>query len=106
MLQIDVKLQDNLLDSYELCQCSEITELILLELVEHSIAIPLRGHDIHTWLFSVATLMQVKKATRIQRDLAVDWPALPIILQLIEERDVLAQQKRLLEEQLDKFIQR
>lgn len=50
--------------------------------------------------------MQVKKATRIQRDLAVDWPALPIILQLIEERDVLAQQKRLLEEQLDKFIQR
>jgi chaperone modulatory protein CbpM len=106
MLQIDIKHQDNLLDSYELCRCSEITELILFELVEHNIAIPLRGDEIHTWLFSVATLIQVKKATRIQRDLALDWPALSIILQLIEERDVLVQQNRLLEEQLDKFIQR
>jgi chaperone modulatory protein CbpM len=106
MLQIDVNHQDNQLDSYELCLCSEINELILLELVGHGIAIPFAGEEIDTWLFNVATALQVKKAMRIQRDLALDWAAMPLILQLIEERDALAQQNRLLEEQLYKFIQR
>jgi chaperone modulatory protein CbpM len=103
MLQINISEQDCWLSSDELCECSDISSALLLELVEHSIAIPLQGEVIETWQFSVENLHQVKKTTRIQRDLALDWGGIGLILQLLDERDRLDHEVHMLKQQLSRF---
>ena len=105
MMQIIVTAQDNQLNSSELCLCSEISEAILYELVEHSIAVPLLGEQLTEWQFTVETVTLVKKAARIQRDLALDWSAIPLILQLLNERDELELANSMLKQQLERFKQ-
>jgi len=103
MQQINISEQDYWLSSDELCECSDISSGLLLELVEHSIAIPLQGEVIEQWRFSVANLHKVKKATRIQRDLALDWGGIGLILQLLDEREKLEQEVDTLKQQLSRF---
>jgi chaperone modulatory protein CbpM len=103
MMQIMVSAQDNQLSSQELCLCSEISEAILYELVDHSIAIPLMGEQPTEWQFTVETVTLVKKAARIQRDLSVDWSAIPLVLQLLNERDELIAENTMLKQQLSRF---
>jgi chaperone modulatory protein CbpM len=94
---------DNILSSQELCLSSDITETILYELVEHSIAIPIEGEHITEWKFTVATVTLVKKAARIQHDLSLDWSAIPLVLQLLDERDNLMAENQMLRQHLDRF---
>ncbi|MFT5664668.1 MAG: chaperone modulatory protein CbpM [Gammaproteobacteria bacterium] len=103
MLQINITEQDCWLSSDELCQCSDISSALLLELVAHSIAIPQQGEVMEQWRFSVENLHQVKKATRIQRDLALDWGGIGLILQLLDEREILENQVHSLKKQLSRF---
>ncbi|MBB1440754.1 chaperone modulator CbpM [Shewanella sp. SG41-4] len=103
MLQINISEHDCWLSSDELCQCIDISSALLLELVEHSIAMPLEGEVIEQWRFSVANLHQIKKATRIQRDLALDWSGIALILQLLDEREMLEQEVDALKQQLNRF---
>ncbi|MGP1721748.1 chaperone modulator CbpM [Shewanella frigidimarina] len=103
MLQINISEQDCWLSSDELCECSDISSALLLELVEHSIAMPLEGEVIEQWRFSVENLQQVKKATRIQRDLALDWSGIALILQLLDERETLEHEVNALTLQLNRF---
>ncbi|MGX9462838.1 chaperone modulator CbpM [Shewanella sp. A14] len=103
MLQINITEQDRWLSSDELCECSDISAGLLLELVEHSIAIPFQGAAIEQWRFSVSNLHQVKKATRIQRDLALDWSGIALILQLLDERDRLEYEVNTLKQRLNRF---
>ncbi|MGI2108856.1 chaperone modulator CbpM [Shewanella frigidimarina] len=103
MLQINISEQDCWLSSDELCECSDISSALLLELVEHSIAMPLEGEVIEQWRFSVENLHQVKKATRIQRDLALDWSGIALILQLLDERETLEHEVNALTLQLNRF---
>ena len=103
MLQINISEQDCWLSSDELCECIDISSALLLELVEHSIAMPLEGDVIEQWRFSVANLHQIKKATRIQRDLALDWSGIALILQLLDERETLEHEVNALTLQLNRF---
>jgi chaperone modulatory protein CbpM len=64
---------------------------------------PLEGEVIEQWRFSVENLHQVKKATRIQRDLALDWSGIALILQLLDERDQLDHEVHMLKQQLSRF---
>ncbi|WP_240778465.1 chaperone modulator CbpM [Shewanella polaris] len=103
MLQINISEQDRWLSSDELCECSDISSALLLELVEHSIAIPFEGVELAQWQFSVENLLVVQKATRIQRDLALDWGDTALILQLLDEREQLERQVLMLKQQLKRF---
>jgi chaperone modulatory protein CbpM len=103
MLQININEQDHWLTSEELCVCSNISQTLLLELVEHSIAIPVEGEVLEQWQFSVANLHKVKKATRIQRDLSLDWGGIALILQLLDEREKLEHEVNTLKQQLRRF---
>jgi chaperone modulatory protein CbpM len=103
MIHLSVSQQDKQVSSDELCQSSDITEAILHELVEHSIAIPLAGEHVTEWQFTVETVTLVKKAARIQRDLTVEWSAIPLILQLLNDRDELIAENKMLKQQLSHF---
>ena len=103
MLQINISEQDRWLSSDELCECSDISLGLLLELVEHRIAIPLEGTVVEQWQFSVENLLTVQKATRIQRDLALDWGDTALILHLLNERERLEHEVNALKQQLNRF---
>jgi chaperone modulatory protein CbpM len=102
-MQIIVSQQDNILTSQELCSSSDISEAVLYELVEHDIAIPVAGEHVTEWQFTVSTVSLVKKAARIQHDLSLDWAAIPLVLQLLEERDELIAENRMLRQHLNRF---
>lgn len=95
--------QGNLLTSQELCVSSDISEAILYELVEHSIAIPIEGERVTEWQFTVSTVTLVKKAARIQHDLSLDWSAIALVLQLLDERDELIAENQMLKQHLSRF---
>jgi chaperone modulatory protein CbpM len=103
MLQITISEQDRWLSSEELCACSDIDSATLYELVEHSIAIPIQGEVIEQWQFSVTSLVSVKKATRIKRDLLLDWAGIALILDLLDEREELEHEIHNLKQQLSRF---
>lgn len=103
MLHIRVSEQDSQLSSDEFCQCCNISQAVLHELVEHSIAIPIAGQVMEEWQFTVASVSLAKKATRIQRDLAVDWTGIALILELVEQRDSLSAEVNNLQQQLRRF---
>jgi chaperone modulatory protein CbpM len=102
-MKIIVPQQDTILTSQELCLSSDISEAILYELVEHSIAIPIEGERAAEWQFTVATVTLVKKAARIQHDLSLDWSAIPLVLQLLDERDELIGENEMLKQHLNRF---
>lgn len=103
MIHISLSQQDNQVSSDELCLSSDITQAILQELVDHSIAIPIVGEHVTEWQFTVETITLVKKAARIQRDLTVEWSAIPLILQLLNDRDELIAENKMLKQQLSRF---
>lgn len=103
MLHITVSEQDNLLNSEELCLCCNIDDTVLHQLVEHSITIPIGGEVIEEWQFTLSAVSLAKKATRIQRDLSMDWAGIALILELLDERDKLSAQVYNLQQQLKRF---
>ena len=102
-MQIIVTQKDDLLTSQELCLSSDINEAVLYELVEHSIAVPIEGEHATAWQFTVSTVTLVKKAARIKHDLSLDWSAIPLILQLLDERDELISENEMLKQHLSRF---
>lgn len=103
MLHIMVSEQDSLVGSEEFCLCCDISQAVLHELVEHSIAIPDTGQVIEEWQFSVATVSLAKKAKRLQRDLALDWTGIALVLELLAQRDSLSAEVNNLQQQLKRF---
>lgn len=103
MLQINLSEQQPWLSSAELCASSDIDFDVLYELVEYNIASPIEGDVIEHWRFSIESAVTVKKATRIKRDLALDWGGIALILELLEERDALQQTVHELQQQLSRF---
>ncbi|GAA61653.1 chaperone modulatory protein CbpM [Pseudoalteromonas sp. BSi20652] len=102
-MQIIVTQKDDLLTSKELCLSSDISEAILYELVEHNIAVPIEGEHVTQWQFTVSTVTLVKKAARIKYDFSLDWSAIPLILQLLDERDELISENEMLKQHLSRF---
>lgn len=89
----------------DLCTSAELEESILLEVIEHGIASPLAGDDIASWLFDVSVVNVVKKASRLRRDLDIEWQAIAVILELLEQRDLLQAENAQLRQRLSRFVQ-
>jgi chaperone modulatory protein CbpM len=83
---------------------TNISETLLYELVEHSIVVPIFGIGSQEWLFSVTTVSIVKKATRIHRDLGIDWPGIALVLNLLDDIENLKADNEKLKKQLNRFI--
>lgn len=48
-------------------------------------------------------MILVKKAARIQHDLSLDWSAIALVLQLLDERDELIAENQMLKQHLSRF---
>lgn len=81
-------IDDDSLTLGQLCRACDVHADWVINLVEESIIEP-HGDDLRLWRFSGASLIRVRSAYRLQRDLGVNLAGIALILDLIEEIDGL-----------------
>lgn len=74
----------------DVCRRTQLAESFIVECVEHGVA-HVSG-DAASWRFSVISILRLQKAWRLHRDLELQVSSLPLVLDLLEERDQLRQQ--------------
>ena len=87
----------------ELCDVTELSSPIILEIVEHGIVEP-EGAEPESWLFSIQMVTATKKACRMHRDLGIDWPGIALAISLLDELEQLRIENQKLHHRLNRFI--
>ncbi len=87
----------------ELCQYEELTEQLIVEVVEHGIARPLAGHNSGDWVFDTTSVHWLRKAVRLHADLEIDWVAVAMVIDLLQKNEALQRQNQHFEQQLKRF---
>ncbi len=90
-----IKSFNNSLTLGQLCQTCSIRADWIVSLVEESIIEP-QGDEMHLWRFSGASLMRVRSALRLQRDLGVNLAGIALTLDLMEELENLRTQLKIM----------
>lgn len=88
----------------ELCQLEHIEEHIVAEVVEHGIAEPMTGEEINEWVFDVTSVHWIKKAVRLHQDLEIDWIAVSLVIDLMQQKELLEQENERFRIQLGRFM--
>ena len=88
----------------ELCQCGGFTEEIIVEAVDHGIAQPADGNNSADWMFDTAGAHWLRKAVRLHHDLEIDWIAISMVVDLLQQNESLKRQSLVFEQQLGRFI--
>ncbi|WP_339671996.1 chaperone modulator CbpM [Dasania marina] len=101
MVEITLHLSIN-----ELCQLECIEPDMILDIVEYGIAEPIAGHSSADWVFEASTVHWIKKAARLQRDLDIDWVAVAMVIDLMQQKEDLQQENRRYRHQLKRFIEK
>lgn len=90
---------------HELCQYDELTEQIIVEVVDHGIAEPLEGPDVADWVFDTTSVQWLRKAVRLHSDLEIDWIAVAMVIELLKKNEALERQNQSFEQQLRRFLE-
>lgn len=88
----------------ELCQYEELSEQLIVEVVEHDIAQPVAGRNTADWVFDASSVHWLKKAVRLHTDLEIDWVAVAMVIDLLRENERLERRNRGFEQQLMRFL--
>jgi chaperone modulatory protein CbpM len=88
----------------ELCAQEGITDVMVVEVVEHGIAEPLAGDDASNWIFESSSVHWMKKAIRLYHDLDIDWVSIAMVIDLLQQKESLLRENERLKIQLDRFI--
>jgi len=55
-------------------------------------------------MFDATTAHWLRKAVRLHHDLEIDWIAISMVVDLLQKNEVLEQQSRRFEQQLNRFV--
>ena len=89
----------NYLTLTEVSQCIHLSAETVITIVDHGIVEP-NGARPQEWLFEQDMLDTLRRAKRLQQDLELDWEAIALALNLIEEVQALRQDNQRLRRQL------
>ncbi len=81
-------IEDDSLTLGQLCQACGVHADWIVSLVEESILEP-KGDQIQLWRFSGTSLVRVRSALRLQRDLGVNLAGIALALDLIDQLESL-----------------
>ena len=87
----------------EVCSELNLPREACEELVEHGIVHP-QGQRPEDWTFDVTMVSVIRRATRLRRDLDLDWSAVAMVVNLLEERDQLRAELEAMEQRLNRFL--
>ncbi|RYF87964.1 MAG: chaperone modulatory protein CbpM, partial [Chitinophagaceae bacterium] len=88
----------------DLCSSADIDAEYIVELVDYDIINPVHGTQRTEWQFSIAALKVVNKATRLHRDLDIDWADIGLVLNLLDDIEQLKNENAYLKAQLNRFL--
>lgn len=88
----------------ELCQYEQLTEQLIVEVVEHGIAQPVAGKAVVDWVFDATSVHWLHKAVRLQYDLDIDWIAVAMVIDLLKKNEALQRQNECLQQQLRRLL--
>lgn len=88
----------------ELCQLECIDPDIVIEIVEYGIAEPIQGTATSEWVFDTTTVHWIKKAVRLHQDLEIDWVAVALVIDLMQQKESLLREKECFQTQLQRFV--
>ena len=74
---------------FELCQFEDMNESIVTDLVAHSIVSPIKETDTQYWIFDSTSVYWMRKAVRLHIDLDIDWVAVSMVIDLLQEKEKL-----------------
>ncbi len=83
----------------ELTQSVRLSTDTVITIVDCGIVEP-RGEQPQQWLFEPRMVKLIQRACRLQRDLELDWPAVALALDLIEDLHQLREENQRLRRQL------
>lgn len=96
----------------ELCQLERIESHFIIEIVENGIVKPIAytdnsaatdNNDKPNWEFDTSSVYWIKKAVRLHLDLEIDWLAVALLIDLIQQRDALQKENAFFQQQLSRF---
>ncbi len=87
-------IEDDILTLGQLCHACGVHADWIVSLVEESIIEP-QGEAIHVWHFTGASLVRVRSALRLQRDLGLNLAGIALVLDLMEELNTLRAQPKI-----------
>ncbi|MDD2725532.1 MAG: chaperone modulator CbpM [Methylovulum sp.] len=91
LVHTGIVIEEDNLSLEQLCDACGVQTDWVISLVEESIIEP-KGQGLSHWYFSGASLVRVRSAFRLQRDLGVNLAGIALALDLIEELDNLRAQ--------------
>lgn len=89
----------------ELCQLERIENHHIIEIVENGIVKPIANTNNKDWEFDTSSVYWIKKAVRLHQDLEIDWLAVALLIDLIQQRDSLQKEKEFFQQQLSRFTE-
>ena len=89
----------------ELCQLERIENHHIIEIVENGIVKPIANVNSNEWEFDTSSIHWIKKAVRLHQDLEIDWLAVALLIDLIQQRDSLQREKEFFQQQLKRFTE-
>ena len=92
----------------ELCQVEGIEGKLIIKIVEYGIVMPINKPSdqirYEQWLFDTGAIHWIKKALRLRQDLEIDWVAIAMVIELMQQKEALQKENRLYQRQLRRFI--
>lgn len=92
----------------ELCQIPGVESELIIEIVEYGIVTPINKPSdqirYEQWLFDTGAIHWIKKALRLRQDLEIDWVAIAMVIELMQQKETLQRENQLYQRQLRRFI--
>ena len=89
----------------ELCQLENIENEIITEIVEYGIVKPVADSEAVDWVFDTSSVYWIKKAVQLYRELELDWLAVALLIDLMQQRDSLQKENEFFQQQLRRLLQ-
>ncbi|RAI68556.1 chaperone modulatory protein CbpM [Pseudomonas fluorescens] len=91
------------LDMAEFCEATELSDVYVIEIVEHGILEP-QGAQPKDWRFNDYELTLARRAAKLRRDLDLEWEGVALALDLLEEVQQLRAENRMLKQRLGRLL--
>tara|TARA_R110000772_G_scaffold172797_4_gene284690 strand:+ start:319 stop:621 length:303 start_codon:yes stop_codon:yes gene_type:complete len=88
----------------DICHAVELPEETFVELIQHDIVKPI-GEQPTDWAFDITMVSIAKRAVRLQRDLELEWSAVALIEDLLQQREQLQMENESLRQRLRRFLE-
>lgn len=88
----------------ELCQIEGIEHDLVVDVVEYGIVEPIGRTEDGQWVFENRSIVWIKKAVRLHLDLDIDWVAVAVVIDLLQQKSDLERENERIAQLLQRFV--